>query len=318
MLNKVLFLVGPTGVGKTEVAMELVKKIPLEVISCDSMQVYREINIASSKPSPKMLKELPHHLINVVSVKDEYNAADFSKEALRQIGKIQKRGNVPLVSGGSGLYMSAILDGIFKGVKKNQKLREELEGEAKNFGNLYLYEKLKRVDPACAEKIHPHDLKRVIRALEVFTLTKSPISVVQKNRAGIWGKFDIRIFGLMRERKSLYARIDQRVLKMFKNGLLKEIKSVLKKPLSLTASYCLGVKEIKDFLSGRCSLEEAKQLIQRNSRRYAKRQMTWFRKDKRINWIEIKNNETPKQVAEKILSQMKLRAANYGVFGEGE
>jgi len=304
MLKKILFLVGPTAVGKTDVALELSKEIELEVISSDSMQVYKELNIASCKPSKNITQKLPHHLINVVSVRDEYNVADFRKMAIKSIRQIHKKNKIPLIVGGSGLYVSTILDGIFSGAKKNIALRKKLKKQAEKFGNQFLYSRLKKVDPAAAKKIHPHDLKRIIRGLEVFEMTQKPISVLQKKRKGIWGKFDIRIFGLMRERQQLYNRIDERVDEMLKKGLLKEIKSILANPISLTASYCLAVKEISGFLKGQYGLDEARRLIKQNSRRYAKRQLTWFRKDKRINWIEIKDNASPKGIAKKILSQL--------------
>ncbi len=304
MLKKVLFLVGPTAVGKTAVAVGLAKRIPLEVISCDSMQIYKEINIASSKPAGEILRKVKHHLINVVSLKDEYDVARFRWDALRALNKIIKKNKLPLFVGGSGLYMSVVLDGIFKGAQKNSKIRKFLEKQAKDFGNLYLYNKLKKVDSLASSKIHPNDLKRIIRALEVFELTKKPISALHKQRKGIWEKFDIKVFGLIRPRNKLYEIIDKRVDEMFKQGLPDEMKNCLKRPLSRTAAYCLGIREIKGFLEGKYNLEEAKRLIKQNSRRYAKRQLTWLRRDKRINWIEINLKETPGKVAQKIISQL--------------
>lgn len=304
MQKKILFLVGPTAVGKTALALELSKQIPVEIISCDSMQVYRELNIASCKPSQSMLKKIPHHLINVVSVKDEYNVADFRNDVLKALSQIHKRNKVPLIVGGSGLYVNAILDGIFSGAKKNSALRERLEKEAAQFGNQSLYSRLRDVDPKAASKIHPNDLKRIIRALEVFEATKKPISDLQTKRKGVWGRFDVRIFGLMRDRKKLYELIDERVEQMFKKGLLKEIKGILSGPVSLTSSYCLAIKEIKGFIDGEYDLERAKDLIRQNSRRYAKRQLTWFRKDRRINWVEIGDKDKSRDVAKKIIYQI--------------
>ncbi|MDP2939723.1 MAG: tRNA (adenosine(37)-N6)-dimethylallyltransferase MiaA [Candidatus Omnitrophota bacterium] len=305
MLNKVLFLVGPTAVGKTGVALELSKKIPLEVISCDSMQIYKELNIISNKPQQKILKRMPHHLINVVSVKREYNVADFREQALKAIKAIHKKDKIPLIVGGSGLYMSLILDGIFRGAKKDLQFRSLLNQQAKIYGSLYLHNRLKKIDPQAAQIIHPNDLKRIIRALEVYELTKQPISNLKSERKGIWGKFDIQIFGLLCEREELHNRINARVEIMFRAGLLKEIKAVLKKTLSLTSSYCLGIREIKGYFAGQYDLAEAKRLIKQNSRRYAKRQMTWFRKDKRINWIKITNDDTPKNIAKRILAKIE-------------
>lgn len=297
---KIIFVVGPTAVGKSEAALILARELKGEIISCDAMQVYREISIATSKPSPAMLKKIPHHLVNSQSVEDEFDVARFNDQALAAISSIIKKGKVPIVTGGSGLYMQVLLDGIFKGGGKDPQVRAELEQEAEAKGNEALYTKLKKVDPAAALKIHPSDRRRLIRALEVFATTRQPISQAQKSREGLWGKYDIRIFALNRARAELYARINQRVEEMLAAGLVDEIKKLGKYQLSLTAGRIIGVKEIDGYLKGEYDIERAKYLIQLNTRHLAKRQLTWFRKDQRLEWILTGETDSPETVAGKI------------------
>lgn len=303
MNNQIIFIVGPTAVGKTEIASKLSSKIPVEIISCDSMQVYKEMNIISCKPDANLRKKIPHHLLDMVSVEDEYSVADYEKSARAAIDKILSGSRLPLVVGGSGLYMSVLLDGLFSEGREDGKLREILKNEAATFGNDYLYERLKKVDRVAATKIHPNDLRRIVRALEVYELTKTPISKLQQQRQGLWEKFPVKIFCLNRPREELYARINFRVEKMFKQGLVEEVKDLLKKNLSKTAQAVIGIKEIKGFLDGNYDLSETQRLIQQNSRRYAKRQLTWFRKDKRLTWLEISESEDAGVTAERILKQ---------------
>jgi len=305
--KKIIFIVGPTAVGKTEVALLLAKKLEAEIISCDSMQVYQEINIASNKPSTKILKEIPHHLINTVSITKEFDVVSFRKKAVEAINKIHKKNKIPIIVGGSGLYMQVLLDGIFKGPKKNERLRQELEKEAQAKGEQVLYQRLQELDPRAAAKIHPHDRKRIIRALEVFLTARKPISELQKNRQGLWGKFDIKIFALNRDRQELYESIDKRVEWMFQDGLVGEIQGLLPKKWSRTAEGLLGIKDVKGYLKGEYDLERAKYLMKLNTRHYAKRQLTWFRKDKRIQWLMM-DKENPVTKVVSIITSVILRS----------
>jgi tRNA dimethylallyltransferase len=297
---KIIFIVGPTAVGKSDVALALARHIQGEIISCDAMQVYKEISIATSKPSPAMLKKIPHHLVNIQSVTEEFDVARFNALATGAIASIIKKGKVPIITGGSGLYMQILLDGIFKGGAKDPKVRAELEKEAQEKGNEALYAKLGKVDPAAAAKIHPQDRRRLIRALEVYATMRQPISTAQKSREGLWGKFDIRIFALNRLRAELYARINQRVDAMLKEGLIEEMAPLDPQKLSLTASRIIGVKEIDGYRKGEYDIERARYLIQLNTRHLAKRQLTWFRKDKRLEWITLEEHEPPEAAADKI------------------
>lgn len=304
MKPRIVFLVGPTGVGKSEVGVILAEKINAEIISCDSMQIYKEMDILTSKPNLSLRKRVPHHLIDIVYPTQEYDVFQYRNMAIKKIKEILKKNKTPLFVGGSGLYMSVVIDGIFKAKAKDGKVRDFLYQQAKDFGVEYLYKRLKEVDPSAASKIHPHDTKRIIRALEVFQTTGKPISYFQKRRKGLENKYEIRIFGLKMDKELLLERIRRRLEQMFKLGLIAEVKKLLKQPLSKTASYAIGLKEIKGYLEGLYDLEKTKELLIKNTYRYARKQMTWFKKDKRIIWIELKQKERPEEIAERIWREL--------------
>jgi len=304
MRPKIVFLVGPTAIGKTDIALILAKKLNARIISCDSMQIYKGMDIITAKPSFNLRKRIPHYLIDIVSPTQDFNVSRYRKKALVFIEKILKNKNIPLFVGGTGLYVSCVIDGIFEMGVRNVRTRRELYKEAEDRGPEYLYGQLKKIDPGAAEKIHPHDIKRIVRALEVFRITGKPISFLQKQRKPLTALYDIKIFGLDTERKKLYHRIDSRVDEMFERGLLDEVRRLLKLKLSKTASFAIGIKELKGYFEGTYDLEEAKRIIKRNSRQYAKRQLTWFRKDKRIHWINIGGKEKPKEIADKIWKKL--------------
>ncbi len=296
-LLPVVFLVGPTAVGKSAVAVDLAEFLHAEIISCDSMQVYREAVIASDKPSLVMRARVVHHLIDVVSVEDEFNVARYRELAVLAMAEIHARGKVPLIVGGSGMYMMALLDGLFEGGEVDPDVRAGLEARSTED----LYAQLNRVDPVAASKISPHDKKRIGRALEVFETTGVPMSEQQKKRDGIWGKYDIRVIGLERSREELYSRVEARIDAMFAAGLVDEVKALCMKKLSSTGSRIIGLPEVKGALDGAYDLERACYLMKLHTRHYVKRQMTWFRKDKRIEWLMIGPHETASSVAARIL-----------------
>lgn len=300
MKGKIIFLVGPTAVGKSAIAVCLARKINAEIISCDSMQLYKGMDIITSKPPLAVRQRVKHHLIDAVSPTKEYNVARYRQGALKKIKEILKRGKVPLFVGGTGLYMSILVDGIFKAKSQSQIVRNRLFKKVEERGSYYLYNMLKRVDPEAAKKIHPHDTKRIVRALEVFKTTGKPISLLQKQRKGLGLKYELKIFCLNMERSQLYKRIEERIDKMFSLGLIEEVKRLLRLRLSKTAAYAIGIKELKGYFAGLYNLEEAKELIKRNTRWYAKRQLTWFRKDKRIIWINLRERESFERVSERI------------------
>jgi len=302
--DKLIFLVGPTAVGKSEAAVRLAKKIKAEIVSCDSMQIYKGMDIITSKPSATLRKQVSHHLINNIPAEKEYNVSQFRSAALKKIKEIIQKKKTPLLVGGTGLYMTILLDGIFKAKAENIEVRNRLYRTAQKYGSAYLYGRLKKVDPAAAAKIHPHDTRRIVRAIEVFQTSGKPISELQKQRKGLADDFKVKIFCLNMDRDKLYRRIDERVDKMFARGLLKEVKKLLKIKLSKTAAYAIGLRELKGYFAGLYDLEEAKRLIKRNTRHYALRQLTWFRKDKRIKWIEVGEKEKPEKTAGRIWDKL--------------
>lgn len=304
MKKKIIFVVGPTAVGKTEVTFYLAKKLNAEIISCDSMQIYKGMDIISSQPRVSLRKKIPHHLVGMISPAKEYNVSLYRREAVKRMNEIIKKSKAPIFAGGSGLYMSILIDGIFKAKSENKAVRQRLYKEAQNYGSQFLHNELKRIDSQAAAKIHPNDTKRIIRALEVFQTTGKPISFLQKQRKGLADKYDVRIFCLNMERDELYRRIEGRVDEMFSDGLVEEVSRLLKLNLSRTASCAIGIKELKGYFDGLYGLDEAKRLIKRNSRLYAKRQLTWFRKDKRIKWINVKDGESHRIIAGRIVGEV--------------
>lgn len=287
MKPRVVFLVGPTAVGKTALAVDLAKKIGAQIISCDSMQIYHGMPVLTSMPSPGELRSVKHYLVDAVAPSVDFNVSRYRLRALKAMREISGRRKVPLFAGGSGLYMSVMLDGIFKSPAGSERVRRALEREAQSKGSALLHARLAKADPEAAARIHPNDAKRIIRALEVFKVTGKPISRLQKRRNGLWGSCDVRVFCLTLPREELYRRIDRRVEEMFAAGLVDEVRNLLKRKLGRTARYAIGVPEVKGYLDGEYDLEAATALLKRNTRQYAKRQMTWFRKDKRLAWVDV-------------------------------
>lgn len=305
-LPEIIFIVGPTASGKSEAALALAGKIPCEILSCDAMQVYRGIAIASGKPSAAELKSVPNHLLDLVSLEEEFDVAAFNKAALQAVDIVLKNKKIPLIVGGSGMYAQILLDGIFDGGGRDEKVREKLLARLEKEGPAALHAELKKVDPPAAKKIHANDGRRLVRALEVFYSTQTPMSEMQRKRSGLWDKYRVAVYGLERSRGDLYSRIDARVEAMFDAGLVDEIRSVEKLKLSPTAARLIGIKEVLDYVRGNTDLQTAKETMKKNTRRFAKRQMTWFRKDKRINWIPVKAGDTAAIIAGHILKEIKL------------
>jgi tRNA dimethylallyltransferase len=311
--KEVIFIVGPTATGKSQVAYLLAKSLKAEIISCDSMLVYKEPEIITAKPAQNILSEITHYFINLISISEKYSVYDYYKNAAKRIESLYKK-NIPvIVCGGTGLYHKALLDGIFKQAKKDDSLRKELDEQIEKEGLHKFYKQLKIVDPEAAEKISQNDRKRIIRALEVYRLTGEPISVKKKEANGLWGKIPVKVFGLRLSRDKLYEKINKRVDKMFELGAVDEVKSLLNKKISITAEKIIGIKEIKDYLknkgdsphAGTVPLgEEAKEKIKQNTRRFAKRQITWFKKDSRIEWIDAESR-TAEEIADEIGSKVR-------------
>lgn len=288
MRSRIIFIVGPTAAGKTKLAIKLAKKINGEIISCDSMQIYKGLDILSAKPSKSETGQIKHHLVSAIRPSQDFDVSKFIKLSNQLIDEIHGRNKTPIFVGGTGLYTDCLLNGIFEGPKKNPKIRSKLYKQARSRGNNYLYNKLKKVDKQSAKKIHVHDLRRIVRALEVYQITKQPFSVLKRNRKGILQdkRFEIFIFGLTMPRGKIYMNINKRVDEMFSKGAIKEVRRILSHKCSKTFKQALGIKEIREYLKGNISLDQARQLLKQNTRRYAKRQMTWFRKSSRIHWLE--------------------------------
>ncbi len=280
-------IVGPTAIGKSKLAFRLALDFGAEIISADSRQFYRYMDIGTNKPTLEEQKSIPHHLIDVVNPDEDFNLADYLHMAREVIEGIQQRGKLPLLVGGSGLYVWAIIEGWeIPNVPPNQDLRRELELEAREQGSHALYQQLCEVDPVAAAKIAPHNIRRIIRALEIYQLSGQPPSLVRRKEAP---DFPVLIIGLTAKRSELYHKIDQRVDKMISGGLIEEVKELMHKGynLSLPSMSGIGYKQIGDFLSGKMALPKAVEKIKYETHRLARHQYAWFRpSDSRINWFD--------------------------------
>ncbi len=307
MKPTLLIVAGPTASGKTAVCLEIAKKLPVEMISFDSMQVYRGMPTVTQAPTPTEKKALKAHLVSFLNVSEVFDAARFRVEAKSHIVKILKRGRTPLLSGGTGLYLRALLDGLFEaeGGGRDEELRKKLQRAQEKHGGTYLHEELKAVDPPSAAKIHANDHRRLVRALEVCALSGAPISSRKLERKGIRVDYHCPIFFLERDREDLYRRVEKRVDAMMDQGLEGEARRVLKKSLSMTASGALGLKEMQGWFEGRTSKEEAVLLLKQHTRNYAKRQLSWFRREQGLVSLSVGPIEKPKETAKKILSLWK-------------
>jgi tRNA dimethylallyltransferase len=283
----VLFIVGPTATGKTSLAVKLAKRISGEIISCDSMQVYKGMSILSQAPSIEERKRIRHHLVGCLDPRREYSAAIFIKTAASLIASIIKKNKVPIVVGGSGLYVKALVDGLFPSPQADMRFRRAMQAFVSRYGSKRLHARLAKTDPETALMIHPNDTRRIIRALEVHHSMGRTMTQLRSETKGLKDRYDIRIFGLTKPREKLYAGIDARVDRMFEDGLMREVKKLIKKKLSKTAGAALGVKEALGYLDGAHDLAAAKALLKMNTRRFAKRQLTWFGSDDRVRWFDV-------------------------------
>lgn len=295
-----LVLLGPTAVGKTAVALALARKAKGEIVSCDSMQVYRGMNIGTAKPSPVEMREIHHHLIDIIEPEKRYDVAQFLRDAEAAIIEVEGRGNLSILAGGTPMYLKAFLFGVFEGPSADLKLREKLKKEADEKGSKVLWQRLKDVDSEAAKKIHPNDLRRIVRALEVHEKTGSPISVLQRQWRKERPARDAVIVGLDRPRKVLYSRIDERVDKMLELGFVEEVRQ-LRNRLGPTASRALGYAEMVQYLNDECTIEEAVQAIKNNTHNLVRKQMTWYRSIDNVSWIDLENDRPPADTADEIL-----------------
>jgi tRNA dimethylallyltransferase len=288
MKSRVLVICGPTASGKSDLALRLAHTLDGEIINADSMQVYRGMDIGTAKPSAEQRAEIPHHLIDVADPDQSFSAADFAEAAEAAIRDIGSRGKRAIVVGGTGLYIRALLKGLVDSPAGTEETRQELQTEARQRGNPAMLDELRQVDPELAECIHPNNMVRIIRALEVFRTTGIPLSRYQQEHGFSGQRYHSLQIGIRVERQLLYDRIDGRVNQMLEQGLLQEVQRLLNAGYGTEskAMRAIGYKELIAHLDGEYGLDEAIRLIKRDTRHYAKRQLTWFNADKDILWLE--------------------------------
>lgn len=309
MRKPLIILTGPTAVGKTSLSIQLAKAVNGEIISADSMQVYRHMDIGSAKVTPEEMEGVTHHLIDILEPWDEFNVVVFQQKAKAAMEEIYKRGHVPVVAGGTGFYIQALLYDIdFKENEEGNQIRMELEALAEEKGNEYLHQQLQAVDPESAKAIHANNRKRVIRALEYYRQTGEKISSHNEAERQKESPYDFLYYVLNTERAALYQRIDRRVDNMLADGLVEEVQKLkdMGCSRSMVSMQGLGYKEILDYLDGTISLEEAVYILKRDTRHFAKRQLTWFRRERDVRWLNLPDFENdPKRVLDYILQDWR-------------
>lgn len=302
--KKLLALIGPTAVGKTTISINLSQRINGEIISADSMQIYKYMDIGTAKVTSEEMKAVPHHLIDIIYPDEEFTVAQYKDKASECINRINNSGKIPIIVGGTGLYLNSLVYELkFTNVEPNDELRKKYNDIADSHGNEYIFDKLSKVDPVSAKKINLNDRKRVIRALEIFYETGKPMSYYNKNFRKATDKYNLEIIGLTMDRSLLYSRINKRVDLMIQNGLIDEVQRLLNMGYTkdMVSMRGIGYKEIIPYIEGDSSLEETIKILKRNTRRYAKRQLTWFRRDKRIRWIDIDQFNSIDSITEYII-----------------
>jgi len=301
-------IVGPTCSGKTKLALAISDKVNSEIISADSRQIFKLLNIGTAKPSKQELHSVKHHFIDLLNPDEEFNVSKFEKESLKIIEDLFQTDKLPIVVGGSGLYIKTLIDGIIDVPDTDPNFRKELLEIRKEKGNEFLYEMLKSIDKQSADSMLPQNWKRVIRAIEIYKTTNQKFSDI-KNKNIRTTDFQFMQFGLLWNRQELYDNIEKRVDEMIEMGLVEEVEKILVAGFSpaLNSLNTVGYKEIINYLNKEISFEKAIEFIKRNTRRYAKRQMTWFNKDKRIMWIEVDNQSSFEKIADEILYDIKTQ-----------
>ncbi len=308
MKQQVLIIVGPTAVGKTSLSLALARKWNnVEIISADSRQVYKYMNIGTAKPTPNELAVAPHHFIDIINPDEYFSAGKYGCEARLMIDRLLHEQKIPIVVGGSGLYIRALVDGFFEKQIFDQQVKARLKDEIKNQGLEFFYDRLKQIDPISAGKLHPNDGHRIVRALEVYELTGEPLSAFQ-NEASQPANFEAVFIGLTRERKHLYEIIEKRVDLMLDQGLVEEVRRLKNMGYcsNLNSMQTVGYREVFEYLDQKVEFNEMVRLIKQRSRNYAKRQMTWFRKDERIQWFDVDRYADHNKLCDQIISAFEL------------
>lgn len=310
MSKKIIVIVGPTAVGKTYVSVELAKELNTEIISADSMQIYRGMDLGTAKITEGEKSGIIHHMIDVASPDEDYSVSEFKKQAEEIIDDLLLNNKIPVIVGGSGLYVNALIyDLDFSKAKSDEKLREYYTYYYKKHGEDALYDKLMKIDPESAGKIHKNNVKRVIRALEVYDITGMKFSEINTDIRKASNKYDCITVGLSMDRKILYERINQRVDLMLSSGLVEEVKTLFEKGYdkNLVSMRGIGYKEVIDYLEGSTDYEEMVNILKQNTRRFAKRQYTWFLKDKNVKWFAMDNMEGAGNTIKNILDYVNMQ-----------
>ncbi|MCA9451949.1 MAG: tRNA (adenosine(37)-N6)-dimethylallyltransferase MiaA [Nitrospiraceae bacterium] len=302
----VVAIVGPTAIGKSRIGIEVAKILNTEILTADSRQVYRGMDIGTDKPSLAEQQNIPHRLIDLVDPDQSFNAGDFRRHAIQDIARLHRLGLLPLVIGGTGLYIRALLRGLCPGPPADWLIRSELAQEAKIQGPAFLYEKLQQVDPELAQRLHPNDQPKIQRALEVFRILGTPLSVIQRQHRFDEAPYPYLLIGLTMGRQTLYQRIETRVDWEIHKGLVEETQSLMNQGFSreLGSMKGLGYRQFSGFLAGDYSYEEAVRLLKRDTRHFAKRQMTWFQKESEIQWMTLEESDIPDRAAAKIVDHI--------------
>jgi tRNA dimethylallyltransferase len=304
-MNNVIIILGPTGVGKTGLSILIAKALKTEIISADSMLVYKHMDIGTAKPSAEELRAVPHHLINILSPSETFSAGQFKEKATELIDSLHAKNKIPVIAGGTGLYIRSLTKGLFEGPGADDSLRKTLKQEAETEGSDHLYEKLTAIDPESARKINKNDTRRLIRALEVSLRSEKGISELRK-QSTLPLHYDFIKIGLTRDRKELYPMIEERVDRMMQSGLLEETKRLLTFNPGRTALQALGYKEILLHIQGNADLEESIRLIKKHTKEYAKRQFTWFKKEPSVHWVDITGIHDREEIYAAVLNKVEI------------
>jgi tRNA dimethylallyltransferase len=281
-----LVIPGPTGSGKTELSLALASRFGGEIVNCDSVAVYREFVIGTAKPTPEQRSRVPHHLLDVADPAEPMTAGEYARQARQALQEIKSRGRLPVITGGSGLYLRALLEGLFPGPERSEELRERLRARVEQRGSGYLHRLLQRLDSPAAKNIHPNDSPKLIRAIEVCMASRRPMSQLWEGGRDPLRGFCVLKIGLNPPRPALYEKLNSRAVRMFEQGLVEETDSLLGRDPGAWALSSLGYKQATQFLRGELSREQAIAAVQQAHRNYAKRQMTWFRREPDVHWLE--------------------------------
>jgi len=305
-MQRIVALVGPTAVGKSAVAVELAQALGAEIVSCDSMQVYRQMTTLTQAPSHGQRSQVQHHFIDLIEPVQSFSVGEYRRMAGPIINQILQRGKRVLLVGGTGLYLKALTEGLCDAPPADMRVREQLWSECHGVGSATLYDRLRGIDSTAAGRIHPHDARRIIRALEVYALTGKPISSWWREATAELLSGQVTIIGINRDREQLYQRINHRLLHMvYEEGVINEVRQLLRLPLSRTARQVHGLADIEQYLTGTASLKGTITVWQQRVRNYARRQLIWFRRTPQIRWVNVPAEEHPWETAGRLLELVR-------------